>query len=129
MADEAAEGAVKAITSAADTGKIGGKVFLSSIDEAIKSERETGNKPSNQFMSEKIMKKLFPIVTSCWRCSPALIGKMPNSTDAPNTEESAKTADEENPADGELRFNETEGGEKGELKKHRLKSTPATLLG
>ena len=45
MADEAAEGAVKAITSAANTGKIGdGKVFLSSIDEAIRIRTdETGN--------------------------------------------------------------------------------------
>ena len=45
VADEAAEGAVKAITSAANTGKIGdGKVFLSSIDEAIRIRTdETGN--------------------------------------------------------------------------------------
>ena len=45
VADEAAEGAVKAITSAAYTGKIGdGKVFLSSIDEAIRIRTdETGN--------------------------------------------------------------------------------------
>ena len=45
VADEAAEGAVKAITSAAHTGKIGdGKVFLSSIDEAIRIRTdETGN--------------------------------------------------------------------------------------
>ena len=45
VADEAAEGAVKAITSAANTGKMGdGKVFLSSIDEAIRIRTdETGN--------------------------------------------------------------------------------------
>ena len=45
VADEAAEGALKAITSAAHTGKIGdGKVFLSSIDEAIRIRTdETGN--------------------------------------------------------------------------------------
>lgn len=45
VADEASEGAVKAITSAAHTGKIGdGKVFLSSIDEAIRIRTdETGN--------------------------------------------------------------------------------------
>ncbi|HCE06495.1 MAG TPA: P-II family nitrogen regulator [Verrucomicrobiales bacterium] len=45
VADEAAEGAVKAITSAAHTGKIGdGKVFLSSIVEAIRIRTdETGN--------------------------------------------------------------------------------------
>ena len=45
VADEVAEGAVKAITSAAHTGKIGdGKVFLSSIDEAIRIRTdETGN--------------------------------------------------------------------------------------
>ncbi len=45
VVDEAAEGAVKAITSAAHTGKIGdGKVFLSSIVEAIRIRTdETGN--------------------------------------------------------------------------------------
>ena len=45
VADETAEGAVNAITSAAKTGKIGdGKVFLSSIDEAIRIRTdETGN--------------------------------------------------------------------------------------
>ena len=45
VADEAAEGAVKAITTAAKTGKIGdGKVFVSSIDEAIRIRTdETGN--------------------------------------------------------------------------------------
>ena len=45
VADEAAEGAVKAITSAAHTGKIGdGKVFVSRIDEAIRIRTdETGN--------------------------------------------------------------------------------------
>ena len=45
VADETAEGAVKAITSAANTGKIGdGKVFVSGIDEAIRIRTdETGN--------------------------------------------------------------------------------------
>ena len=45
VADEEAEGAVKAITSAANTGKIGdGKVFVSGIDEAIRIRTdETGN--------------------------------------------------------------------------------------
>ena len=45
VADEVAEGAVKAITTAAKTGKIGdGKVFVSSIDEAIRIRTdETGN--------------------------------------------------------------------------------------
>ena len=45
VADEAAEGAVKAINTAAKTGKIGdGKVFVSSIDEAIRIRTdETGN--------------------------------------------------------------------------------------
>ena len=44
-ADDAVEGAVKAITTAAKTGKIGdGKVFVSSIDEAIRIRTdETGN--------------------------------------------------------------------------------------
>ena len=45
VADEAAAGAVKAITSAANTGTIGdGKVFVSSIDEAIRIRTdERGN--------------------------------------------------------------------------------------
>ena len=45
VADEAAEGAVKSITTAAKPGKIGdGKVFVSSIDEAIRIRTdETGN--------------------------------------------------------------------------------------
>ena len=45
VADEAVEGALKAITTSAKTGKIGdGKVFVSSIDEAIRIRTdETGN--------------------------------------------------------------------------------------
>jgi len=45
VADDAVEGAVKAIATAAKTGKIGdGKVFVSSIDEAIRIRTdETGD--------------------------------------------------------------------------------------
>ena len=45
VADDAVEGAVKAIPTAAKTGKIGdGKVFVSSIDEAIRIRTdETGD--------------------------------------------------------------------------------------
>ena len=62
-------------------------------------------KPSNQFLNEKDpMKKLFPILTIMLALfAGPLIGQdAEQPTDAPSTEESAKTADEENPADGEL---------------------------
>ena len=62
-------------------------------------------KPSNQSLNEKDpMKKLFPILTILLALfAGPLIGQdAEQPTDAPNTEESAKTADEENPADGEL---------------------------
>ena len=79
------------------------------------------------------MKKLFPILTILLALfAGPLIGQdAEQPTDAPNTEESAKTADEENPADSES----TDGTKPKKavksppLRKHRQKSTPATLLG
>ena len=63
-------------------------------------------KPSNhQSLNEKDpMKKLFPVLTILLALfAGPLIGQdAEQPTDAPNTEESAKTDDEENPADGEL---------------------------
>ena len=61
-------------------------------------------KPSNQSLNEKDpMKKLFPILTILLALfAGPLIGQdAEQPTDAPNTEESAKTTDEEAPADSE----------------------------
>ena len=66
------------------------------------------------------MKKLFPVLTILLALfAGPLIGQdAEQPTDAPNTEESAKTDDEENPADGELieaaGTENEEGGEEGE---------------
>ena len=62
-------------------------------------------KPSNQFLNKKDpMKKLFLILNIMLALfAGPLIGQdAEQPTDAPNTEENAKTADEENPANGEL---------------------------
>ena len=62
-------------------------------------------KPSNQFLNKKDpMKKLFliPTIMLALFAGPLIGQDADQPTDAPNTEENAKTADEENPANGEL---------------------------
>ena len=75
-------------------------------------------KPSNQSLNEKDpMKKLFPVLTILLALfAGPLIGQdAEQPTDAPNTEESAKTDDEEAPADSESTdATKTEGEEEGE---------------
>ena len=137
VADEAAEGAVKAITTAAKTGKIGdGKVFVSSIDEAIRIRTdETGNEaPLTNPLNEKDpMKKLFPILTIplALFAGPLIGQDAEQPTDAPNTantEESAKTTDEEAPADSESTDQRKLKPKKASLKRHPTLLIPATPL-